>query len=167
VNPYSLRPAVRGLVIDTDERVLLVRLVFPHGVWWVLPGGGITDGETDIDALHRELAEEIGITSPHIGPLVWNRTHVFDVVDSDGVQWQGQRESVYLVRTEPFAPAPHMSPEELTAENIGEIRWWTMSEIQQHVGPDFLSPTDLATYVEFILREGIPDVPFEISNIAD
>jgi hypothetical protein len=42
-----------------------------------------------------------------------------------------------------------------------------MSEIQQHVGPDFLSPTDLATYVEFILREGIPDVPFEISNIAD
>jgi 8-oxo-dGTP pyrophosphatase MutT (NUDIX family) len=167
VNPYSLRPAVRGLVIDTDERVLLVRLVFPHGVWWVLPGGGITDGETDIDALHRELAEEIGITSSHIGPLVWNRTHVFDVVDSDGVQWQGQRESVYLVRTEPFAPAPHMSPEELTAENIGEIRWWTMSEIQQHVGPDFLSPTDLATYVEFILREGIPDVPFEISNIAD
>ncbi len=167
MNPYSLRPAVRGLVIDTDERVLLVRLVFPHGVWWVLPGGGITDGETDIDALHRELAEEIGITSSHIGPLVWNRTHVFDVVDSDGVQWQGQRESVYLVRTEPFAPAPHMSPEELTAENIGEIRWWTMSEIQQHVGPDFLSPTDLATYVEFILREGIPDVPFEISNIAD
>ena len=167
MNPYSLRPAVRGLVIDTDERVLLVRLVFPHGVWWVLPGGGITDGETDIDALHRELAEEIGITSPHIGPLVWNRTHVFDVVDSDGVQWQGQRESVYLVRTEPFAPAPHMSPEELTAENIGEIRWWTMSEIQQHVGPDFLSPTDLATYVEFILREGIPYVPFEISNIAD
>ena len=167
MNPYSLRPAVRGLVINTDERVLLVRLVFPHGVWWVLPGGGITDGETDIDALHRELAEEIGITSPHIGPLVWNRTHVFDVVDSDGVQWQGQRESVYLVRTEPFAPAPHMSPEELTAENIGEIRWWTMSEIQQHVGPDFLSPTDLATYVEFILREGIPDVPFEISNIAD
>ena len=167
MNPYSLRPAVRGLVIDTDERVLLVRLVFPHGVWWVLPGGGITDGETDIDALHRELAEEIGITSPHIGPLVWNRTHVFDVVDSDGVQWQGQRESVYLVRTEPFAPAPHMSPEELTAENIGEIRWWTMSEIQQHVGPDFLSPTDLATYVESILREGIPDVPFEISNIAD
>ena len=167
MNPYSLRPAVRGLVIDTDERVLLVRLVFPHGVWWVLPGGGITDGETDIDALHRELAEEIGITSPHIGPLVWNRTHVFDVVDSDGVQWQGQRESVYLVRTEPFAPAPHMSPEELTAENIGEIRWWTMSEIQQHAGPDFLSPTDLATYVEFILREGIPYVPFEISNIAD
>ena len=167
MNPYSLRPAVRGLVIDTDELVLLVRLVFPHGVWWVLPGGGITDGESDIDALHRELAEEIGITSPHIGPLVWNRTHVFDVVDSDGVQWQGQRESVYLVRTEPFAPAPHMSPEELTAENIGEIRWWTMSEIQQHAGPDFLSPTDLATYVEFILREGIPYVPFEISNIAD
>jgi 8-oxo-dGTP diphosphatase len=166
VNPLSLRPAVRGLVIDTDERILLVRLVFPHGVWWVLPGGGITDGETDIDALHRELAEEIGITAPRIGALVWNRTHVFDVVDSDGVQWQGQRETVYMVRTEPFIPTPHMSPKELAAENIGEIRWWTMSELHQHTGPDLLSPTDLATYVESILHQGIPDIPFEISNVV-
>lgn len=167
MNPLSLRPAVRGLVIDTDERILLVRLVFPHGAWWVLPGGGIAEGETDIDALHRELAEEIGITSPHIGALVWNRTHVFDVVDSDGVQWQGQRETVYIVRTEPFAPAPHMSPEELTAENINEIRWWTMNELHTHAGPDHLSPTDLAVHVETILRQGIPHTPFEISNIAD
>jgi 8-oxo-dGTP diphosphatase len=167
MNPLSLRPAVRGLVIDTDERILLVRLMFPHGAWWVLPGGGIAEGETDIDALHRELAEEIGLTSPHIGALVWNRTHVFDVVDSDGVQWQGQRETVYMVRTEPFAPAPHMSPEELTAENISEIRWWTLSELHQHTGPDYLSPTDIAVYVESILRLGIPHTPFEISNITD
>jgi ADP-ribose pyrophosphatase YjhB (NUDIX family) len=167
MNPLSLRPAVRGLVIDTDERILLVRLVFPHGAWWVLPGGGIAEGETDIDALHRELAEEIGLTSPHIGALVWNRTHVFDVVDSDGVQWQGQREAVYMVRTEPFAPAPHMSPEELTAENVGEIRWWTLSELHQHTGPDHLSPTDIAVHVESILRLGIPHTPFEISNITD
>jgi 8-oxo-dGTP pyrophosphatase MutT (NUDIX family) len=167
MSALSLRRAVRGLVIDTDERVLLVRLVFPHGAWWVLPGGGIADGETDIDALHRELAEEIGLTSPRIGALVWNRTHVFDLIDSDSVHWQGQRETVYLVRTEPFIPIPHMSPDELAAENIGEIRWWTISEIQQHSGPDFLSPTDLATYVELILRQGTPDIPFEISNITD
>lgn len=164
---HSLRPAVRGLVIDTDERILLVRLVFPHGAWWVLPGGGIADGETDIDALHRELAEEIGVTSPHVGALVWNRTHVFDLVDSDGVQWQGQRETVYLVRTEPFVPTPQMSPDELAAENIGEIRWWTMSELHTHAGPDYLSPMDLAVHVETILRQGIPDTPFEISNITD
>lgn len=167
MNPLSLRPAVRGLVIDTDERVLLVRLVFPHGAWWVLPGGGIAEGETDIDALRRELAEEIGITSPHIGALVWNRTHVFDVVDSDGVQWQGQRETVYLVRTEPFVPAPLMSAAELAAENLTEIRWWTMGELHQHTGPDHLAPTDIAVHVESILRQGIPHTPFEISNITD
>jgi len=167
VSAPSLRPAVRGLVIDTDNCILLVRLVFPHGSWWVLPGGGITHGETDIDALHRELAEEIGLTSPRIGACVWNRTHVFDLVDSDGVQWQGQRESVYIVRTDPFTPSPQMSPDELAAENIGEIRWWTLSELHQHVGPDFLSPTDLAVHVETILRHGIPAVPFEISTVAD
>ena len=168
MSSFSLRPAVRGLVIDTDERVLLVRLVFPHGAWWVLPGGGITDGETDIDALHRELAEEVGVTSPHIDALVWNRTHVFDFVDSEtGMQWQGQRETVYLVRTEPFVPAPLMSAAELAAENLTEVRWWTMRELHNHTGPDYLSPTDLAVHIETILRQGIPDIPFEISNIAD
>jgi ADP-ribose pyrophosphatase YjhB (NUDIX family) len=167
VSALSLRPAVRGLVIDTDERVLLVRLVFPHGAWWVLPGGGIAHGESDIDALHRELAEEIGLTSPRIGALVWNRTHVFDVVDSDGVQWQGQRETVYLVRTDPFRPSPQMSPDELAAENVDEIRWWTLSELHQHAGPDYLAPADLAVHVDAILRQGVPDVPFEISNISD
>lgn len=164
----SLRPAVRGLVIDTDERVLLIRLVFPHGAWWVLPGGGIAHGESDIDALHREFAEEIGLISPPIGALVWNRIHVFDFVDSEtGMQWHGQRESVYMVRTDPFTPSPQMNSDELTAENIREIRWWTMSELHQYAGPDHLSPIDLATHVETILRHGIPDVPFEIRNVAD
>jgi ADP-ribose pyrophosphatase YjhB (NUDIX family) len=167
VSALSLRPAVRGLVIDTDERVLLVRLVFPHGAWWVLPGGGIAHGESDIDALHRELAEEIGLTCPEIGPIVWIRTHVFDVVDSDGLQWQGQRETVYMVRTDPLTPSPQMSPDELAAENIDEIRWWTMSELHQYAGPDHLAPADLSAHVETILRQGIPDVPFEISNITD
>lgn len=161
-----LRPAVRGLVIDTHDRILLVRLVFPHGAWWVLPGGGISQSETAIDALQRELVEEIGLLSADIGSLVWNRTHVFDLVDSDGVQWHGQHETVYMVRTDTFEPCPQMSPDELAAENISEIRWWTMSELHQYAGPDYLSPVDLAAHVETILRQGIPDVPFEISNVT-
>ena len=51
----TFRPAVRGLVLDSDNCVLLVKLVFPNGSWWVLPGGGIDAGESHVDALHRGL----------------------------------------------------------------------------------------------------------------
>ncbi len=47
--------------VDASGRVLLVKqLAGPYAGAWLLPGGGVDDGESIEDALRREMEEETG-----------------------------------------------------------------------------------------------------------
>lgn len=54
---------VVGLVYDQSGRVLLSKRIPPSSYpgYWELPGGKIEPGESALEALKRELFEEIGI----------------------------------------------------------------------------------------------------------
>jgi 8-oxo-dGTP diphosphatase len=127
MQPLRIRPAVRALLLDPADRVLLVRFDFEGRTVWACPGGGIEDGEADELALQRELDEEVGLTAYELGPCVWTREHVIPLF---GGRWDGQRERFYLVRTPAFEPHPRFTAAELRAEGVVELRWWTLSELQ-------------------------------------
>jgi 8-oxo-dGTP pyrophosphatase MutT (NUDIX family) len=89
---------VRAIVIDAENRVLLVRHTYVPG--WHFPGGGVERGETALAALARELEEEGNIVledEPQLHGIFFNQA----ISPRDHV-------AVYIVRrfrqTSPRAP---------------------------------------------------------------
>ena len=54
-----------GIVITNDKKQILLAKRFKQDAWQ-LPQGGIDKDETEIDALYRELEEEVGLYPAHV-----------------------------------------------------------------------------------------------------
>ncbi|HXD34585.1 MAG TPA: NUDIX hydrolase [Pyrinomonadaceae bacterium] len=50
-----------AVVIDANDRILLLKHVFRAGSGWGIPGGFIKAGEQPEEAVRRELMEEVGL----------------------------------------------------------------------------------------------------------
>jgi len=153
-----IRQAVRAVVLDPEDRVLLVRFEFPDtGSKWALPGGGLEPDESDHEAIRRELDEEVGAPADsEIGPHIWSRLHIISLFDGS---YDGQRERIYLVRTPAFEPAPGLSWEQLNAECVFEVRWWRLEELHE-ARPH--APVALIGHLTALLRDGPPNEPVDV-----
>jgi ADP-ribose pyrophosphatase YjhB (NUDIX family) len=103
----GLTLGVRGLVIDGQGRVFLVKHTYIRG--WHLPGGGVEPGETVLDALARELKEEGNI-------------ELVDTPTQFGVYFQpamSRRDHVVLFVVHDFRqPAPPVPDHEIMAHGF-------------------------------------------------
>ncbi len=153
-----IRPAARAVVLSPRPSILLVRFEFPAGTRWALPGGGLEVGESHVDALRRELQEEIGLVGHDIGPHIWTREHHFPFLDGN---WDGQREHIHLVGVDhELVPRPALSWDDLHNEYLYEIRWWTTDELR--ASDAHFVPFDLATLVDELIEVGPPTAPVTV-----
>jgi 8-oxo-dGTP diphosphatase len=67
----SAEPRIRvSAILRWQDRLLLCRHEKPGKEYWLLPGGGVNSGESLVDALERELLEEVGVEEvPFEGPV--------------------------------------------------------------------------------------------------
>jgi TDG/mug DNA glycosylase family protein len=150
------RPAARALLFDERDRLLLIRYVGPDGgAWWALPGGALVPGESDEEALRRELAEETGLPA-EVGPCIWVREFVFPF----GEQWYRQTERIHVARVAAAELAPAFTPEQLLAEGVHEHRWWTLEEIE--ASNERFAPRRLGRLVRDLQEQGEPPNPLDV-----
>jgi 8-oxo-dGTP diphosphatase len=75
---------VAGLVIGDDERVLITQRRADQALplQWEFPGGKVEPGEAPVDALVRELREELGVTVAvgRIWDVLFHAYPAFDLV---------------------------------------------------------------------------------------
>ena len=112
-----LRPmtlGVRGMLVSSDEKILLVRHSYHPG--WHLPGGGVERGETLVGALKKEILQEVGrniIGEPSLHGVFFNksvskRDHVavfvcrtFEDVQNNKTSWEIAESAFFSINALP------------------------------------------------------------------
>ena len=132
-----------GVLINHDNKLLLAQRPAKKtwSGWWEFPGGKIERGETPIQALKRELNEEIGVTVSSAEKWIVReysydeidvKLHFFKVID-----WAGQiqpQEEQLLEWNNAFSP--HVNPilpaNELIFKAIGLPDLYAITNAQEH-----------------------------------
>lgn len=129
---------VAGLIVGDDGRVLLTQRRADQALplQWEFPGGKVEPGEAPVDALARELAEELGVVA-RVGAIWDVLFHAYPTFDL-----------VMLVYACRLAPAPPPR-----AVEVADLAW---------VAPGALDAWDILPadrpLVARLMREGVPRI---------
>lgn len=124
--PRPYRLSARLLLLDAEDRVLLLPVHDHDAAWWDLPGGGVEPGESSVGAAVRETLEETGYAVPvaAVGSVCWSGEVTFRWLG----RWHWSRQVVHRARlaADVLPAATAMTPEEVGTH--GAARWWGLAE---------------------------------------
>ena len=147
--PYRERPTARVLLLDPEDRILLMKGRLPSnpdapGVWFTI-GGGIEPGESLYEAAAREVVEETGLTDAVLGEIAWRGEVVLPDRKQRPILF---KDTFILARCAGGAVVRH-GWQALEHELVDDMRWWTLDELEATGEPVF--PADLAARLRAVL----------------
>lgn len=119
----SYRPNVALLLLDRDDQLLICERIKIAGAWQ-FPQGGMDAGETPLEALHREVEEEIGL--PPESYEVLDSKDGYCYLYPPGVKkgkkghFDGQTQTYFLCRLKDGAPPINVDQ---TPREFGSHTW--------------------------------------------
>ena len=123
---------VRVIVLDDENRMLMVCQHHEDRDIWMVPGGGIEEGESSLEAAVREVEEETGLDI-EVQKLLW---HVEEVSE------RGQRFVNFFLGEMTGGTLELGEDPECDAEHqvLREVKFLSKEEIQalEHVYPGYL-----------------------------
>ncbi len=138
---FTLRPAARLIVVDGDQRLLLMHWRDPvDGLrLWEPPGGGIEAGESPYDAVCREWSEETGLDVPDLraGPTLVARDAFYN-----GGRLVGDEYFFLGTATSRAAAEPRgfTAVEQETYLGRDWVHWSELDSLSDPVWPDLIPP---------------------------
>jgi 8-oxo-dGTP pyrophosphatase MutT (NUDIX family) len=149
------------LILDEQNCLLLYRFTVPvgHLTVWTPPGGGIEKGESHLQALARELDEEVGLQPSGNPAHVWHQhVEMPDLLDG----YDGVVNDYYLLRTKRFTPHGSLGDAELARELVGDFDWWSVEQLRDRRGDAVFGPRDLPALMSDLVESGVPSQPLSI-----
>lgn len=158
-----LRHNVRALIVEnTHRRLLLFRfdLRDQNLMLWATPGGGLEDLQRPIEALARELSEEVGLRiSEATAKHVWSERAVGPGHASG---YDGALNDFYLVPVpSAFEPRGLIGEAGLRRENIREHQWWSAADLAAAPEGTVFGPRRLPVLFADLLVS-VPTVPIDV-----
>lgn len=96
------------------------------GDYWGTVGGGMEEGEDEMQAIRREIAEETGHADITVGPMIWHRK--VDLMFYGSVLHVDEKYFVAHTRQTEISTAGHT---QIERKFVAETRWWTPEAVAE------------------------------------
>lgn len=116
----QVKHCVGVLIYNQNKEVLLIQNPkWKDGTYWMAPGGGIEDGETEEDAARREVQEELGINITNLVKLGEQKKHAGEDFSDSNLAFQFYDWAAEIVPNESITPDPR---------EVKTYAWYTIDE---------------------------------------
>ncbi|MDD3178148.1 MAG: NUDIX hydrolase [Candidatus ainarchaeum sp.] len=126
------RKGTSAFILNDKKEFILVLGNTKH-TYWKIPAGGIERNETDIEALHREVKEELGIEinilekSKYIEKFDWSEKVRQKKLKTKGYYFEGQERSVFITKIKKNQTF------KLQEEEISDYKWVNKDNYKKYI----------------------------------